>query len=116
MRTLRGPAIAFVAFAAAFALHIVAGALDQGWLFAIAVVLIFGVAAGFPVLSMFLGRPRSASQLQAILVIGGAGCLALTAGTLWAANDRAWAWWTWPAAAAIALVTTVAAGRLNRAA
>jgi len=113
---LRGPVIAFVAFAAAFALHIVAGALDQGWLFAIAVVLIFALAAGFPVLSMFLGRPRSGWETQAILVIGGAGCLVLTAGTLWAANDRAWAWWTWPASAAIAAVTTVVASRLSRAA
>ena len=48
---IRGEVIAFVLFAASFALHIVAGAMDQGWLFAIAVVLIYISATGFPAIA-----------------------------------------------------------------
>lgn len=115
MAALRGPVYSLAAFAAAFALHIAAGATDQGWLFAVAVVLIFALAAAFPVASVLLGQPRAGWPLQAVLAVGlGVGCV-LMAGTLWAANDRAWAWWTWPAAAATAAVATLVASRVSRA-
>ncbi len=53
-RSIFGLISAFALFAASFALHIVGGATDQGWLFAIAVGLIFLTATGFPAIALVL--------------------------------------------------------------
>lgn len=89
-------------FAGAFALHIVGGATDQGWLFALAVALIFGTAAGFPAIAAAL-----AGRLDAVTLTGGglAG-VGLTSGALWAANGRAWEWWTVPLAVLLVLAVS----------
>jgi hypothetical protein len=112
MAAMRGNFLAFVLFAAFFALHIVGGATDQGWLFAIAVVLIAISAITFPMVAMLLARPATTRQRALTVAIGFAAGAALTAGVFWAANDRAWAWWHWPAA--IAIVGTVAWLTLQR--
>lgn len=113
----RGLLGAFTLFAAAFALHVVGGATDQGWLFALAVALIYLVATGFPVIAVAIGRPRPGLPVQATLALGAIAGVALTAGALWAANDRAWAWWHIPLAPALAafssLVLWRAAGKLR---
>ena len=88
---------AFVLFAAFFALHIVAGATDQGWLFVIAVALIYLSAWSFPAIAWLLaGDHLSRRDERALLIVGGIVGLALTNGALWAANGRAFAWWQWP--------------------
>lgn len=99
MRALRGLFLAFALFAASFALHIVGGATDQGWLFAIAVVLIYLFAAGFPfVATLLAGSPLGQTQQRLTLVIGAIAGVALTSGAYWAANGRSFAWWEVPAA------------------
>jgi uncharacterized membrane protein YeaQ/YmgE (transglycosylase-associated protein family) len=100
---LRGNVLAFGLFAAFFALHIVGGATDQGWLFAIAVALIAATAVGFPWLAAKFGRAAAASDRKLTVALGAVIGAALTAGVFWAANDRSWAIWHVPAAAAIAL-------------
>jgi hypothetical protein len=102
MAALRGNLLAFLLFAAFFALHVVAGAADMGWLFAVAVVLIALAAAGFPLLAVLAGRPRGGTDRWLTVVPAALIGAGLTAGVFWAANDRAWAWWHWPAAIAIA--------------
>ncbi len=104
--------IALALFAASFALHIVGGATDQAWLFAIAVALIATCAVGFPWLAAALGRPRSAGEQRLTLLLGFAFGTILTASALWAANDRSWAWWH--GFAAIAAVGAVAFLALQR--
>jgi hypothetical protein len=104
MRTLIGNVGAFVLFAAFFALHIVGGASDQGWLFNLAVVLILLTATGFPVVASLLARSRDRATLALGFVVGSF----LTGGALWAANDRSMAWWIVPVAPArVALVCGV---------
>jgi hypothetical protein len=107
----RGIVIAFGLFAASFALHIVGGATDQGWLFAIAVALIFITAVGFPTIAGLLARhgPHAAAITVSFLV-----GVALTSSALWAANGRSWAWWTVPAALALVVATNAAALGLRR--
>jgi hypothetical protein len=95
---LTGNILAFGVFAAAFALHIVGGATDQGWLFAIAVVLIFWAAIDFPTLALALSRARAGSARALTAALGAAIGVALTASALWAAADRSWQWWTVPLA------------------
>ncbi len=103
----RGIALAFGAFAAAFALHIVGGATDQGWLFAIAVGLIYAIATGFPAIALWIsglaykGSEAAKFTYSAGVVIG----TGLTLGALWATNDRAFAAWHFPAS--IVLVAIV---------
>src|SRR5262245_40744635 len=80
-------------FVFAFLLHIVAGALDQGWLFDFAVAMIFLVATGFPAFALWLsGLKYQASQEAKFTyttgVVIGTG---LTLGALWASNDREFA-------------------------
>ncbi|MCK9519735.1 MAG: hypothetical protein M0R74_12040 [Dehalococcoidia bacterium] len=100
MRVARGTLLAFALFAASFALHIVGGATDQGWLFAIAVVLIYFFAAGFPfVATVLAGTPLGQQQRQATLVVGTVAGVAFTSAAYWAANGRSFAWWEIPAAA-----------------
>lgn len=114
---LRGLLGAFALFAAAFILHIIGGATDQGWLFALAVALIYLFATGFPVVAVVIGRPRPGLPSRATVFLGVAAGIALTAGALWAANDRSWAWWHVPLAPALVAVTSVVlwrgAGRLR---
>jgi hypothetical protein len=93
LNATRGLVLAFAAFAASFVLHIIGGAMDQGWLFAVAVALVFIIAAGFPVVALLLGRPATAQARNVTIVAGSLIGLALTAATLWAANDRSFAWW-----------------------
>jgi hypothetical protein len=104
----RGLPGAFALFAAAFVLHIIGGATDQGWLFALAVALIYLFAAGFPVVAFLIGRPRPGHHTRATLVLGAVAGVALTAGALWAANDRAWAWWHVPLTPALVAITSLA--------
>jgi hypothetical protein len=111
MAAVRGNVIAFLLFAASFALHIVGGAMDQGWLFAVAVALIAVCAAGFPVIAVAFSGASSGSERALTAAIGGAAGAALTASALWAAEGRAWAWWHIPLALAIALAATAVALR-----
>lgn len=98
----------FGCFAASFALHIVGGATDQGWLFAIAVALIFLCATGFPAIALLLTRGRATgAEQRVILGAGGIIGIVLTASALWAANGRTFAWWHPPVA--IVLVVVVSA-------
>lgn len=106
MTILRGLGGAFACFAAAFFLHIVGGALDQDWLFAAAVALIFVTGAGFPVIALALARPPLWRQRMALLIAGSAAGVALTGAALWAANGRSLAWWEAPAAAALVALTS----------
>ena len=106
MRYLLGLAGAFLVFAASFALHIVGGARDQDWLFAIAVILIYFTAAGFPAIAWLLGgRPSGRPYLVAPGALIG---LALTVAALRAANDRTFAWWQIPAGLAAVAITSAA--------
>ncbi len=104
MAALRGTALALGLFGVSFALHIVGGATGQGWLFAIAVVLIFVSATGFAGIAAWPSG-RSAATGDLVLVVWGIAGVAFTGGALWAANGRAFAWWEVPAA--IALETLV---------
>ena len=98
MAPLRGLLLASGAFAAAFALHIVGGATGQGWLFAVAVALIFALATGFPIVALLCAGRLTAGERNLVLNAGFVAGVALTAAALWAANGRAFAWWTFPAA------------------
>ncbi len=103
---IRGEIIALVLFAASFALHIVAGAMDLGWLFAIAVVLIYISATGFPAIAAWTSRVSSARARWLAVVVGVPFALLFTGGALWAANGRAMAWWVPPAAIVLVAVGT----------
>jgi hypothetical protein len=104
MRAFAGLAIAFGLFAVSFALHIVGGRLDQGWLFATAVVLIYVFATGFPAVSWIAAGARGNDRVS--VWAGSVAGVALTVSALWAANDRSFAWWQWPAAPALVVVTS----------
>jgi hypothetical protein len=104
VRYLIGLASAFVVFVASFALHIAGGASDQDWLFAIAVVLIYISAAGYPAIAWLLGgRPSGRPYLVSPGAVIG---FALTLAALRAANDRTFAWWQVPVAVAAVLATS----------
>ena len=100
VRVIRGLVLTFAAFAAAFALHIVGGATDQGWLFAIAVGLIFLIAAGYSGFALWFAGLAYAGNREAMVtdLLGGIAGSALTVGALWAANDRAFELWHFLAA------------------
>lgn len=100
MAIARGLGLALAFFAASFALHILGGATNQSWLFAMAVVLIFLSATGFPAFAAFFGRTMD----RALLAIGWVIGVVLTMGTLWAANDRTVAWWHAPLAVGLVVV------------
>lgn len=105
MRQARALAITLGIFAFSFALHIVGGATDQGWLFALAVGLIYVSASGFGAIAWILaGAARNDRGTPAL---GSVAATVLTASALWAANDRSFAAWHVPAA--IALVATTSA-------
>lgn len=101
---------AFALFAASFALHIVGGATDQGWLFAIAVGLIFLTATGFPAIALLLSGELFGSLATArkTLVAGFVLGTGLTLGALWAANDRSFATWEFAVAPALVIVVSAA--------
>ncbi len=104
MRTLKGLGGASLIFAVCFALHIVGGATDQGWLFALAVVLIYVTASGFPAIAWLLGgRPAADRRLLAGGALVG---FVLTVAALRAANDRTFAWWQPPVAMVAVIVTS----------
>jgi len=117
MNAARALVFAFVIFAAAFFLHIVGGATDQGWLFAIAVGLIYLTATGYPAIAAWLlerGDP-SVRDRQVTLAVGAVVAVVLTASALRAANDRTFAWWQPPLALALVTVSTAAILALARA-
>ncbi|MFN0096889.1 MAG: hypothetical protein ACKVVT_19185 [Dehalococcoidia bacterium] len=106
---VRGNLVAFGMFATAFALHIVGGATDQGWLFTFAVVVIFWTAIDFPTLAVgFSGAAGNAGRLR-VLIPGALIGVALTSGALWAAADRTWQLWTIPVAIALVAGTYLVA-------
>lgn len=84
-----------LAFAGAFALHVVAGALDWAWLFGIAVALIYLFATGFPALALWAGGLRYGEGGEARMTyrVGTVVGMLLTLGTLWATNDRSFGFW-----------------------
>ena len=100
MRALRGLTIAFAFFAGSFALHIVGGATDQGWLFAIAVGLIYIAATGFPAIALLISglHMNRDWQPRLTLTLGAVAGMGFTLGALWATNGRAFAWWEFPLA------------------
>ena len=95
MRGVAGLAVALAAFGAAFALHIVGGATDQGWLFALAVGLIYLTAAGFPEIALWVAGDNRLSALESrvVLAVGFLAGSAFTLGAFWAANGRAFEAW-----------------------
>jgi hypothetical protein len=103
VRVVRGVGVALAIFVASFALHIVGGATDQGWLFAIAVALIFVSATGFPVIAAWAGgfTDLQSVEARATGAIGAAAGYGFTVGALWASNGRAFAWWEFPLATAL---------------
>lgn len=108
MQIVRGLGIAFALFAASFALHIVGGASGQGWLFAIAVGLIYITATGFPAIAIIVAGFPDLDHPGARFT-GAAGAIAgyvFTVGALWAANGRAFAWWEFPAAFLLVILST----------
>ncbi|MBI5949639.1 MAG: hypothetical protein HY875_15975 [Chloroflexi bacterium] len=117
MHAARALVLAFVIFAAAFALHIVGGATDQGWLFAIAVGLIYLTATGYPAIAAWLldrGDP-SLRERQFTLAAGAVIAIILTTSALRAANDRTFAWWQAPLALVLVTVSTAAILGVRRA-
>lgn len=104
MRMVLGLAGAAAFFAVSFALHIVGGSTGQGWLFAIAVALIYVSASGFGVFAWMLAGSRSGDRLT--LGIGALAGVVLTTSALWAANGRSFAWWEPPLAAVITLASS----------
>ncbi len=108
MQSVRGLGIAFAFFAGSFALHIVGGASDQRWLFAVAVGLIYLTATGFPAIAVVAsGLARSQRlQMKMVLGLGAIAGVGFTIGALWAANGRAFAWWQFVLGPVLVLVTS----------
>jgi len=100
MQVVRGLALTFLAFAAAFVLHIIGGATNQDWLFAFAVVLIIIIATGFSGWALwFAGLADSGSRAAMVTdLLGGIAGSLLTIGVLWAANGRSFEAWHFLAA------------------
>lgn len=107
MRTTTGLVAAASIFIASFALHIVGGATDQGWLFAVAVGLIYLSASAFGVIAWMIAGARPGDRVT--LAVGAIAGIVLTASALWAANDRSFAWWQVPLGAVLTALTSVAA-------
>ena len=105
LSVVAGLGVALGLFLASFALHIVGGATDQSWLFAMAVALIFVTATGFPVIAMWASRLGELQSLAARSVggIGAAAGFGFTVAALWAANGRAFAWWEFPLGSVLVL-------------
>ena len=110
MQSARGLGIAFAFFAGSFALHIVGGASNQRWLFAVAVGLIYLTATGFPAIAVVAsGLARSQRlQMKMVLGLGAIAGVGFTIGALWAANGRAFAWWQFVLGPGLVLVASAA--------
>ncbi len=98
IQAAKGIGITLAAFALAFGLHIIGAATNQGWLFAVAVGLIFAISTGFPAIALWVSglayKGSEAAQFTYRFgVIIGTG---LTLGALWATNDRAFTAWHFP--------------------
>jgi hypothetical protein len=95
MQAARGLGLTFAAFAAAFALHVVGGATGQGWLFAIAVGLIYLTAMGFPAIALWVSglKYRDGRESEVVYRGGVLVGMGLTLGALWATNDRSFGTW-----------------------
>jgi hypothetical protein len=94
MDIVRGIAGSLVIFAGGFALHVAGGAGDLGWVFWMGVVVVAASAVAFPALAALIADRFDRELVAPATLIG----VVLTGGVLWAANDRAFAWWTAPAA------------------
>jgi len=115
MRALRGLFLAFGLFAAAFALHVIAGATDQGWLFTIAVMFIYFFVTGFPfVATVLAGTPLTETDRRILLGAGSLLGIVFTSGAYWAAAGREMEWWVIPAAVPSVLVVSTALFLLAR--
>ncbi len=99
----------FSLFAAAFALHVVAGAAGLQWLFLAAVAVIYVTAAGLPALALLLARSRPPRPWWGVT---GMLALVLTGGAVWAAAGRQVHWWLPPATVALVLATSAAIAAL----
>lgn len=107
MAAARGLLVAVVLFVASFALHIVAGASGLGWLFAVAVALIFLTATGLPAVALLAAGARPATRAgRLVLVAGSLVGVVLTASALWAANGRTFAWWEVPASVGLVALSS----------
>lgn len=107
MRIVSAFAIAFGLFLAGFVLHIVGGATETDWLFQFAVVVVFVTAMGFPATVMALADVELRTRQGQIVLATAFACgYALTLATLWAANDRSFAAWQYPAAALMVAVVS----------
>jgi hypothetical protein len=104
MARITGLVLAAGIFLASFALHIVGGATDQGWLFASAVGLIYLSASAFGVIAWILAGSRQGERLT--IAVGSVAGVALTSAALWAANDRSLAWWVVPLAAILTAMSS----------
>lgn len=112
VQRLKGILGAFALCAASFALHIIGGATDQFWLFALAVALIYFTAAGFPAIAWLLAGKPGVDRV--LLTTAGATGLVLTVAALRAANDRTFEWWQVPlGVAAVALTSAAIVGVLR---
>ena len=116
MRIVRGLVIALALFLASFALHIVGGATDQRWLFAIAVGLIYLTATGFAAVALIASGLAwsERAEVRAVLGIGSSAGVAFTIGALWAANGRTFEWWQFLLAPGLVLVTSAVLLGLRR--
>ncbi|MEO6398462.1 MAG: hypothetical protein ABIP13_08340, partial [Tepidiformaceae bacterium] len=116
MRIVRGLIVALGLFLASFALHIVGGATDQRWLFAIAVGLIYLTATGFGANALIASGLAWAERagVRTVLGIGSCAGVVFTIGALWAANGRAFAWWQLLLAPGLVLVTSATLLGLRR--
>ena len=111
MNAVRGIGGALALFLAAFGLHIVAGATDQGWLFTIAVDLIFFFAVGFVWVATLLSGERIREAHRYFFLTAFLIALALTGATLWAVSDRSFEFWHAPAAPILVFVATAVLAR-----
>lgn len=95
-KSVMGIGLTGLGFAGAFALHVVAGALDWAWLFGVAVALIYFFAAGFPAIALWLGgmRYRESREARLTYTVGTVIGMGLTLGAIWAANGRSFGTWT----------------------
>lgn len=115
MRITRGLAIALALFVGSFALHIIGGATDQRWLFAIAVGLIYLTATGFPAIALVSsGLKRDGHGGNLVLGLGALAGVGFTIGALWAANGRGFAWWVFVLAPVLVLFTSASLLALRR--
>jgi hypothetical protein len=106
VKSVLGLVGALALFFASFALHIVGGATDQGWLLAIAVALILFFAIAYVWVATLLSRTRLRDSHQNFLIAAFAIAMTLTEATLWAASDRSYQLWHILAAPTLIIAAT----------